>query len=115
MVEDCINNIPIAVTIADNEGNIVYMNTKSKDVFSGSGGEKLIGSNLFGCHNENSQKIISSLLAESSVNCYTIEKRGIKKLIWQGSWLNQEGETSGVAEISIVLPENMPHFNRDKE
>jgi hypothetical protein len=45
------------------------------------------------------------------VNCYTIEKEGIKKLIYQAPWYDN-GKLSGLVELSMVIPFIMDHFVR---
>ncbi|MDD2576134.1 MAG: diguanylate cyclase, partial [Bacteroidales bacterium] len=44
-------------------------------------------------------------------NAYTIEKEGLKKLIYQTPWY-ENGEFGGLVEFSIVIPMDMPHFVR---
>jgi len=88
------------------------MNDKSAEVFAKYGGYELIGRDLNNCHNPHSQKVIASLLAENKSNAYTIEKNGQKKLIFQSAWQDHNGQAAGLVEISIVLPEDMPHFVR---
>ena len=51
-----------AVTVCDTEGVILYMNEKARATYIRHG--NLIGSNLFGCHNERSREIIRRLTAE---------------------------------------------------
>ena len=46
------------------------------------------------------------------LNAYTIEKNGIKKLIYQTPWF-MDGKFSGLVEISLPLPEELPHFIRN--
>lgn len=106
-----LNSLPIAVTVTDINGKIIEMNDKSAEVFSKYGGYDLIGRDLNSCHNPHSRSIIASLLAENKTNAYTIEKNGQKKLIFQSPWYH-DGEAAGLVEISIVLPESMPHFVR---
>jgi len=43
---------------------------------------------------------------------YTIQKSGVKKLIYQAPWF-QEGKYAGFVELSLPIPETMPHFDRD--
>ena len=100
-----------AVTICDLNGKIIEINRKAANTFQKWGGKKLIGKSIFACHNPNSQKIISQLMAENKSNTYTIEKDGIKKLIFQSPWY-REGEVAGLVELSIPLPKEMPHFVR---
>ena len=43
----------------------------------------ILGKNLFDCHNPQSQAKIRELLETGGVNAYTIEKNGVKKMIYQ--------------------------------
>jgi transcriptional regulator with PAS, ATPase and Fis domain len=104
------DELPFAVTVCDTDGMIVYMNQKSKATFTGAG--ELIGKSLYDCHNENSAAKIREIMATGIPNSYTIEKRGLKKLIHQSPWYEQ-GKLSGLIEISIVIPDELPHFVRD--
>lgn len=71
----------------------------------------LIGSNLMDCHSERSVAIIKELLATGGVNCYTIDKKGVKKMIYQTAW-RDNGSVAGLVEISMEIPEEMPHYIR---
>jgi sensor histidine kinase regulating citrate/malate metabolism len=110
--EQWINNIPAAITITDDAGKITLMNEKSISTFASYGGEKLIGKNLSECHLSNSTKKINQLINNKQSNTYTIEKNGIKKLIYQVPIFEEE-KYLGMVELSIVLPENMNHFVRE--
>ncbi|OGF63655.1 MAG: hypothetical protein A2Y62_02070 [Candidatus Fischerbacteria bacterium RBG_13_37_8] len=101
-----------AITIADKDGTIIYMNIKAIETFAADGGAQLIGKNLHTCHQPASMDIIQRILHNNLCNTYTIEKKGIRKLIHQAPWL-QDGICSGIVEISIELPANMPHHIRD--
>jgi transcriptional regulator with PAS, ATPase and Fis domain len=103
---------PSAVTICNTQGIVVYMNNKAKSTFNKYGGEQLIGKSLFDCHQPRSVEIIRSLMDSGQTNTYTITKNGIKKLIHQSPWY-VDSKVAGLIEISIELPENMPHHNRD--
>lgn len=105
------DTLPSAVTICNSEGIITYMNKKSEDVFKDDGGLNLIGSSIYECHSENSNAQIRHMLESGESNCYTIEKNGKKKLIYQAPFGNG-AKPDGLVEISIELPENMPHFIR---
>ena len=48
---------------------------------------------------------------EKKPNVYTIEKNGIKKLIYQSPWF-ENGEMKGLVELSLEIPFEMPHFIR---
>ena len=104
--------IPVAITVCDKRGVILDMNDKAAETFSKDGGRSLIGKNLLDCHSDASQAQILRMLREQISNCYTIEKNGVKKLIYQTPWY-QDGEFGGLIEFSFVIPESLPHFVRD--
>lgn len=101
-----------AVTVCDADCNIIYMNEKSRATFAARGGADLIGHNLMDYHNDRSKGIIRRLLADGGVNCYTIEKEGLRKMIYQTAWRSDDGAVAGLVEISMVIPEEMPHYVR---
>lgn len=106
---DWAKELNCAVTVCDTEGVILYMNEKSKATFSGRG--ELIGKNLKDCHKPESWDHIQRMIATGESNSYTISKNGQKKLIYQTPWY-KEGAVAGLVELSIVVPEEMPHFIR---
>ncbi len=111
MTENYISEIPVAITVSDNEGKIVYMNKKSKKVFENYGGGELIGKNIFDYHNQVSQKKINEMLMNKTTNAYTIEKNGIKKMIFQSAWF-ENNEVKGMIEFSFEIPFEMSNFIR---
>jgi hypothetical protein len=106
-----VQEFPGAVTVCDRDGIILAMNDKSVRTFESDGGAALIGSSLFGCHPEPSLTKVRELLAAERPNIYTIEKNGIKKLIYQSPWY-KEGVYSGFVELSLEIPFEMQHFVR---
>lgn len=110
MVSDWSNETGFAVTVCDKDGVVVYRNAKAAKTFEKYG--NLIGKNLKDCHNANSWAKIEQMLATGESNTYTIEKNGVKKMIHQTPWI-ENGEIVGLVELSIELPESMPHFKRD--
>ncbi len=72
-----------AVTVCDPEGIILEMNDKAVATFRKSGGNQLLGSNLFDCHPESARSKLRQLMEQRQTNIYTIEKKGVKKLIYQ--------------------------------
>lgn len=76
------------------------------------GTENLIGRNLFDCHSPKSQEKIRELLETGGVNAYTIEKKGVRKMIYQTAW-KREGVVCGLVEISMEIPGEMPHYIRE--
>ncbi len=109
VIPDWAKELNCAVTVCDTEGIIIYMNDKSKETFSSYG--DLVGKSLIPCHNENSKKMIARLLETGGTNVYTIDKKGQKKMIYQTVW-KQDGKVAGLVELSIVLPDDMPHYIR---
>ena len=99
-----------AVTVCDADCKIMYMNARARETYAKHG--NLIGSNLIDCHNPRSVEIIRHILATGGQNVYTIEKAGVHKLIFQSAWRLEDGTIGGIVEISIVTPENMPHYIR---
>lgn len=98
-----------AVTVCDADCRILYMNAKSRATFAKHG--ELIGKNLMDCHSPRSQAIIRELLATGGTNSYTIEKHGVRKMIYQTAW-KQDGKVAGLVEISMEIPQDMPHYVR---
>jgi hypothetical protein len=108
---DWADQLPAAVTICNIEGIILYMNNLSASIFSKDGGRNLIGKTLFDCHPEPAKSKLDDLLHNPRVNIYSIEKKGIKKMIYQAPWY-RDGQFAGLVEISFPIPDEIPHFVR---
>lgn len=100
-----------AITICDLVGQIIYMNDKAIKDFEKDGGKDLIGTNVLDCHPEPSKSQLKDMLLNQKTNAYTIEKNGIKKLIYQSPIYENENY-QGLVEISIEIPFEMKHFVR---
>jgi len=100
-----------AVTVCDPQGIILHMNDKAVKTFAKYGGAALIGQSLVECHPEPARTKLLGLLKTQGRNVYTIEKQGVKKLIYQGPWF-QNGKYGGLVELSLEIPMEMPHFVR---
>lgn len=101
-----------AVTICDLDGIIVYMNERSRKSFTKYDDSGVsVGSSLIACHPEPARTKLLSMLKEPLVNVYTIEKKGVRKLIRQSPWYC-DGKFSGVVEISFEVPIDMAHHIR---
>ena len=107
-----VKEFPASITVCDASGMILEMNDRSCLTFAGDGGRKLIGKNLYDCHPGPAREKVAALLASGSPNCYTIEKNGMKKLVYQSPWF-EKGRYRGFVEISIPIPDQMPHFIRE--
>ncbi|OIN99731.1 MAG: PAS sensor protein [Elusimicrobia bacterium CG_4_10_14_0_2_um_filter_56_8] len=110
-MENWKDGVNFAVTVCDAEGIVTEMNAKSAAVFGKSGGKSLIGRSLLDCHSEPSRDLIKRMLAGNFSNAYTIEKNGVKKLIYQTPWL-KDGKPAGLVELSFEIPPDMPHYAR---
>lgn len=108
---DWIKEFPAAVTVCDEEGIILDMNDRAARGYESDGGRKLIGSNVLDCHPEPARTKTEQLFAAREKNVYTIEKNGVKKLIYQSPWY-RKGEFAGIVEISLEIPFELPHFIR---
>ena len=106
-----IKEFPAAVTVTDKDGIILEMNDKACRTFEKDGGKELIGKSLLDCHPEPSRSKVEEMLESRKGNCYTIEKNGVKKLIFQSPWYNR-GVYMGLVELSLEIPSEMPHFIR---
>ncbi len=109
-----IREFPAAITVCDEQGMILAMNERACVSFADEGGANLVGTNLLDCHPEPSRTTVKELLLSGSSNVYTIEKGGIKKLIYQSPWY-ENGKYAGLVELSLPIPEEMPHFVRGKQ
>ena len=87
------------------------MNDRAARGFEKDGGRALIGKNILECHPEPARSKTQSLLDSRQKNVHTIEKNGIKKLIFQSPWY-RNGEFAGFVELSLEILFEMPHFVR---
>lgn len=99
-----------SVTVCNSDCKIIYMNARARETFAKYG--DLIGKDLMACHSPHSQEIIRRLLSEGGTNSYTITKQGVNKLIHQTAWRKADGTVGGLVELSIILPSEMPHYDR---
>lgn len=101
----------VAVTVCGADGEILEMNEKSRKTFLKPGREELIGQNVLDCHPEPARSKLADMLAHPRNNAYTIEKNGIRKLIFQTPWY-ENGVFGGFIELSMEIPAEMPHYVR---
>ena len=104
--------LPFAITVCDTEAIILYMNDRSVSTFQKYGGADIVGTSLFQYHQGSSAVKLSELLDTQTKNAYTIEKNGIKKMIYQSPWF-KDGEFAGLIELSLEIPVEMMHFVRE--
>ncbi len=107
-----IEELPAAVTVTDADGVIVAMNARARETFAAEGGGALVGRSVFDCHPQPALAKTKALYAGRSPNHYTIRKGGRRKIIHQLPWY-AGGAFAGYVELSIEIPEEMDHFERD--
>ena len=107
-----IEGLPVAVTVTSADGTITAMNARSRETFAKDGGGALLGRSIFDCHPEPALTKTRTLYAAQGPNHYTIRKNGQRKIIHQVPWFDG-GRFAGFVEISIPIPDDLPHFDRD--
>ncbi|MHA2002374.1 MAG: diguanylate cyclase [Promethearchaeota archaeon] len=107
-----IKELNYAITVADKDGIILEMNDKSVATVAKYGGADLIGKSVFDCHHPVARKKLENLYETHEINAYTIQKKGIKKLVYQAPWF-ENGEFRGYVELSLPIPQDMPHYFRE--
>ena len=108
---DWIKQFPAAVIVCDCKGVILEMNDKAAKTSESDGGYELIGKNLLDCHPEPARSKVEKMLNACEKNVYTIEKNGVRKLIYQSPWF-EDGQYAGFVELSLEIPFEMEHFVR---
>ena len=112
MKRDYFEGVDVAVTVCAKDGIILDMNAKSVKTFIKPGMKEIIGDNVLDCHPEPARSMLADMLENPRTYAYTIEKEGVKKLIYQTPWYKENGEFGGLIEYSIEIPFEMPHFVR---
>ena len=107
-----LRSFPGSVVVCGKDGIILEMNPRAVETFKEDGGSALIGTNLLDCHPEPARTRVKEMLEARKPNYYTIEKRGIKKLIYQVPWFDDRNGYAGFVELSLPIPSEMPHFIR---
>lgn len=96
--------MPVALTICDEQGTILYMNPAAVENFEKDGGAALIGRNLLDCHPEPSRTLLRDMLREKRGHTYLSEKSGKRKLIHEVPWYKDD-TFKGLMELIIPLPD----------
>ena len=108
MKRDYFEGADVAVTVCAKDGTILDMNAKSRKTFLKPGQPDILGANVLDCHPEPARSLLADMLAHPRTNVYTVEKEGVKKLIFQCPWYVGD-DYAGFLELSMVLPEVIPH------
>ncbi len=103
-----VKEFPGSISVCDPDGVLLEVNDRA---VAQDYSLDLIGTNILDCHPEPARTRVKQLLQGGQPNIYTIEKKGQRKLIYQSPWY-QDGVYAGFVELSLEIPENMPHFIR---
>jgi len=106
-----LEELPCAVTVCDAEFRVLYLNARAAEVNAKDGGKALIGRNLLDCHPPEAQEKLRKVWASGRPNIYTIERNGVRKMIYQAHW-RRHGKAAGLVEVTFELPSEVPHFVR---
>jgi len=106
-----VKEFPGFVVVSDVAGVIIDMNDRAVEWFADKGGRELIGRSLLDVHKEPSQDKIKGMMASNRTNAYTIEKGGIRVLIYQSPWY-RDGKFAGLVEFGLEVPLEIPHHVR---
>ena len=107
-----VDGVQVAITVTAADGTITEMNPRSVETFAADGGAALVGRSVFDCHPEPARTKTLELYADRQPSSYTVRKGGQKKIIHQLPWF-EDGRFAGFVEISIPIPDDLPHFDRD--
>ena len=103
---------PRAITVTDTDSTVIEMNEGSEKLFGKDGGYAVLGRNAITCHPPETQEKVRQIYETQSSNIYSIKKDGKKYLVYQAPYFI-EGEFSGLVELFLDLPDDIPHFDRD--
>ncbi len=108
---DWISEFPGSVMVCDLAGIVLEMNERAAGQYQEFGGKELLGKSLLDCHPEPSRSKLVHMLETGERNIYTIEKNGIRKLIYQAPWYRKD-QRCGIVELTLEIPSALPHFVR---
>ena len=103
-----VKEFPGPVIVSDAGGIMVEMNDKAVEWFADKGGKGLLGKSLFDVHSETSQGKIRRQLETKKANVYTIERDGVRRLVYQSPWYC-DGKFAGLVELLLEVPAEIPH------
>jgi transcriptional regulator with PAS, ATPase and Fis domain len=109
---DWTTEFPGMISVCDAEGKILAMNNNESKFFEAQGGKGLIGTSLYGCHNETSAKQINAQMKTKKTRVYIAHEKGQKELVIQSPWF-QDGKFAGLVEISVEIHGEIPLLVRD--
>lgn len=105
------DELPVGITVCDTKGVVISMNDRAALIFKKSGGRDLIGKNMLACHPEAAQKKMLELLETQQPHAYTVERNGVKTLLYQAPW-HEDGKFMGYVEFILTLPDQMAALDK---
>jgi len=106
-----LEQLPCSLTVCDTEYTVLYLNDRSAEINAVDGGKALVGKNLLDCHPPEAREKLKEVMASGRPNIYTVEKNGVRKMVYQAHW-RQGARVAGLVEITFELPGEVPHFVR---
>ncbi len=106
-----VDGLDAAITVCDEQGTIFAMNRVAEQRLEKDGGRQLLGRSIYDCHPRAAQAKLARMYADQKPNQYTISKNGEKRIIHQLPWF-RAGQFAGIVELSIAIPQELPHFDR---
>jgi hypothetical protein len=110
-MNEWVKQLPAEITVCDDKGIILEMNTSAAELFQEDGGGNLLGTNLLDCHPEPSRTKLAGMLEKPASNAYFETEKGEKRFFFQSPWF-KDGEYAGFVEISFPVSDQIPHFKR---
>jgi hypothetical protein len=107
-----VKEFPGTLTVCDKNGIIIDMTDRAAKAFAEGGNPDLVGAPVYDCHPEAAKVKLKALMDGRRPNVYTFTKNGRKKFVFQAPWFI-DGEYAGYLDLTLEIPEDMPHFDRD--
>ena len=96
-MKDFFENVAVSMTVCDLEGKVIYQNVRAVEALG-----EARGNNLQECHQPSSWDKIQQMLREGTTNAYTIEKRGVRKLIYTPEIFAVELSLNGEKKMAVL-------------
>lgn len=110
--QDWSTECPIKLMILSRDGTILRMNHHMAEMHSADGGWELLGKSVYDCHPEPARAKLRGIVESAQPTLYTTDRAGVKEMIVLLPWF-RAGVHAGLAHLSFVIPESLPHFVRD--
>jgi hypothetical protein len=111
---DWFERLPCAITVCDDDYTVLYLNRRAAEVNAADGGKELVGRNLLSCHPARARSKLRAVMAGASPNVYTVDKNGVRKVVFQAHW-RRGGRQAGLVEVTFELPYDAAHFVRSSD